>query len=71
MNDAIDQFVDEIDRLSETCAHLQRACAIYRKASIQSHSGHFDRTGQHGMGCEECIKANALRAEADSILATL
>lgn len=71
MNDVIDQFVDEINRLSEVCARLEQACDIYRKASIQSHSGHFDRTGQHGTGCEECIKANALRAEADSILKQL
>lgn len=68
MTDIIDQLVNEINRLSKICALLEDACAIYRQASIQAHSSHFDRTGQHGLGCEECIRADTLRDKADFIL---
>lgn len=71
IKDAIDSMVDEIDRLSTVCKTLEDACKLYRKASIQSHTGHWDRTGRYGEGCEECINAKRLREEADLMLSLL
>lgn len=47
---------------------LRQACEIYRDASYQSHTGHWDSTMQHGAGCPECIRARKLRAKADAIM---
>ena len=47
---------------------IRKACAIYKEASYQGHSSHFDPTMQHGAGCPECIRAAKLRDEADAIM---
>lgn len=38
-----------------------------RAAAFQSHTEHWDRTGQSGLGCPECIKADKLRTEAEAL----
>ena len=48
---------------------LEQACALLRDASQQSHSAHFDRTMQGGIGCPECIRARQLREQANAALA--
>ena len=57
----IRQQKDEIER-------LKKACELYRQASIQSHSGHWDPTGKWGAGCPECNRASQLRSEAEAFL---
>jgi len=47
---------------------LKKACELYRQASIQSHSGHWDPTGKWGAGCPECDRASQLRSEAEAAL---
>jgi len=50
---------------------LRRACELYKAASLQDHSGHFDPTGQSGLGCPECMDARKLRREADALMEQL
>ncbi len=47
---------------------LKTAARSYRAASQQSHSGHWDETGQNGAGCKQCICARSIREEADAFL---
>lgn len=47
------------------------ACEIYKSASFQDHSGHWDPTMKHGAGCQECKRAQRLRGEADAIMNTV
>lgn len=47
---------------------LLGACSIYKSASFQDHSGHWDPTMRRGDGCPECKRAQRLRAEADAIM---
>ena len=47
---------------------LKKACELYRQASIQSHTGHWDPTGRWGAGCPECDRASQLRSEAEAAL---
>ncbi len=47
---------------------LKKACELYRQASIQSHSGHWDPTRRVGAGCPECDRASQLRSEAEAFL---
>lgn len=47
---------------------LEKACSLYKSASYQSHSGHWDPTGRSGGGCPECIRARTLRDEADALV---
>lgn len=51
-------------------ATFRRACELFEKASYQSHSGHWDETMQGGRGCPECLRARALREEAEALLRT-
>jgi hypothetical protein len=44
-----------------------KAYKLMKEASLQNHTGHWDRTGQSGKGCEECIKTTKLREEADRL----
>jgi hypothetical protein len=46
---------------------LVEAYRLAREASFQSHPGHWDRTGQSGTGCPECIRASRLRDEAHKL----
>lgn len=47
---------------------LFEAMTIFREASYQSHNGHWDKEGTHGVNCPECIRARALREKAEAIL---
>ena len=47
---------------------LIKASDIYRTASYQGHDSHWDRTMRGGAGCQECIRAMELRAQADAII---
>lgn len=47
---------------------ITRALALYRAASQQGHSTHWDSTQQHGAGCPECKRAMRLRDRADELL---
>lgn len=58
----------EVARKTEMAAEIAKAAVIYRDASIQSHSSHFDSTQQGGKGCPECIRANKMREQADEIM---
>ena len=60
------------DRLEKAEAERDRtlkAARIYRAASLQEHSSHWDSKGTRGASCPECERSRKLRAEADSILA--
>lgn len=46
---------------------LEKACFLYKNASYQNHSGHWDPTGRSGGGCPECMRAALLRSEADTL----
>ena len=47
---------------------LTQACTLYKSASFQRHSGHWDPTGRSGGGCPECMRAMTLRDEADALV---
>ena len=47
---------------------LLAAANIYKNASYQGHSSHWDSTMQGGAGCPECKRAAKLRAQADTIV---
>lgn len=47
---------------------LFKASDIYRNASYQGHSSHWDKTMMGGAGCPECIRARKLREEADALM---
>lgn len=47
---------------------LEKACFLYKNASYQNHSGHWDPTGRLGGGCPECKRARILRDEADILV---
>lgn len=44
-----------------------KAYKLMKEATFQSHIGHWDRTGESGKNCPECIKADNLRNEADRL----
>ena len=54
--------------LREENRRLREAVDILRKATYQSHNGHWDMTGGSGSGCPECMRAREARAEADEWL---
>jgi len=47
---------------------LKKALELYKQASYQAHSAHFDRTGGAGSGCPACIEARELREQAEQAL---
>ena len=47
---------------------LKKACSLYKSASYQNHSGHWDPTGRSGGGCPECMRAMTLRSDADALV---
>lgn len=53
--------------LRERCERLEKANSLLMECSYQSHSGHWDRTGQSGAGCDECNRARRLREEAKAL----
>jgi hypothetical protein len=58
----------EIERLKIRCEAYENAYRIAYQATYQSHSGHWDATGQHGAGCPQCIRAREARSECDAAL---
>lgn len=61
-------LMDKHDRLLRIVQRMNEAIQLYRDASFQSHSDHWDTTRQGGKGCPECIRANKLRDAADKIM---
>ena len=66
--EAAARTVAEVERQAAEIERLKKACELYRQASIQSHSGHWDPTGKWGAGCPECNRASQLRSEAEAAL---
>lgn len=62
------RLTKRVEELERHVATLVQAGNLYRQASFQSHSGHWDSTMQHGKGCPECIRANDLRKQADEMM---
>ncbi len=54
-------------KLMKLLSKWREAFLLMKLASVQSHSGHWDWTGQHGAGCKECIRAMKQREEANAI----
>ena len=52
----------------EQMSELRKAMELYREASYQGHSAHWDKTGGSGTGCPACIRATELRAQARQIV---
>ena len=50
---------------------LRKAMELYREASYQGHSAHWDKTGGSGSGCPACLRATELRAQARQIVDAL
>jgi hypothetical protein len=44
-----------------------KAYKLMRDATFQSHTGHWDSLGTHGVNCPECVRANKIREEADRL----
>lgn len=55
----------KLDAALRQVTQLNKACDLYKEASYQSHSGHWDREGTGGRHCPECIRARELRDLAD------
>ena len=55
----------------EQVSELKKALELYRDASYQGHSSHWDKTGGSGSGCPACLRAIELRAQARQIVDTL
>ena len=49
-------------------ARLREALELYKRASYQSHTGHWDKTGGGGSGCPACLEARDLRNQAEQAL---
>lgn len=47
---------------------LKQAAALFREASFQGHSSHWDSQGTSGANCPACSKASNLRRQADDLL---
>ena len=60
--------MDEYEILKRKYDKLLAAAKLYRKASFQSHSGHWDMQGTMGKNCPECIMADETRAKANAIM---
>lgn len=52
----------------EKIEKLREVNKLLYQASLQSHSGHWDYSGEHGAGCNECIRAEELRKKAKKLL---
>ena len=55
----------EIERLTRERLSLLAAYVRAFDGTYQSHAGHWNRTGQHGLACPECKAAQEARREAD------
>lgn len=63
-----DELAAQIERLTIRGAAYEEAYGIAYQATFQSHTGHWDKTGQHGAGCPECIRAHEARENCDKAL---
>ena len=68
-NEIIRKQQQEIERLRAENDKLRQACRLYRDASLQGHSSHWDPQRTGGLNCPECIRADKLRTQADSMVA--
>jgi len=68
-NDEIRELRSEIERLRAVNDRLCQASSIYRAASLQGHSSHWDPEGTGGRNGPECIRADKLRKQAHAIAA--
>jgi hypothetical protein len=50
---------------------LLKVIGLLKEASNQSHNGHWDKEGNSGRTCPECIRARELRDKADKLLGEL
>ena len=62
---------EELAQVKEERGMLMSAMDLYKQASFQSHSGHWDKTGGSGAGCPACIRANELCQQAQARIAEL
>ena len=73
--DMVDRFDAALRRAKadglEQVSELRKALELYRDASYQGHSSHWDKTGGSGSGCPACLRAIELRAQARQIVDTL
>ena len=67
-NAATEELLAQIKRLSIRNEAYENAYRIAYQATFQSHTGHWDATGQHGAGCSECIRAREARENCDKVL---
>ena len=58
----------DAERLHIRGTAYEAALGIAYQATYQSHHGHWDKTGQHGAGCPECIRAREARENCDAEL---
>ena len=78
-NESWTQLIERIDAALrrakaeglEQVSELKKALELYRDASYQGHSSHWDKTGGSGSGCPACLRAIELRAQARQIVDTL
>jgi hypothetical protein len=69
-NEHVQALIDELRDLRE----VVEKCRELYYATIGNHSLHWDHTGQHGAGCDQCHKERAARdkiAEALGAIETL
>lgn len=67
-SDEITELRAQIARLTIRNEAYENAYRIAYQATFQSHTGHWDATGQHGAGCPECIRAREARENCDKAL---
>lgn len=58
----------ELEQVKQREAQLRKAIELYKDASYQGHSSHWDKTMGGGSGCPECIRARELRNQAEAAL---
>lgn len=67
-NVLIAQLHEEVADLQAENERLKQAAALYKEASFQGHSSHWDSQGTGGANCPACAKASSLRRQADELL---
>lgn len=63
--DRANTYIGELEAENE---RLKQAAALFREASFQGHSSHWDSQGTSGANCPACSKASNLRRQADDLL---
>lgn len=57
-----------VETLEAENERLKQAAALFREASFQGHSSHWDSQGTNGANCPACFRASSLRRQADDLL---